>query len=114
MSIDFYGELYVSKELEQKKEFIIKKIKTNSFQPLVYVITLAQGEQNHLEFYSSLLLKQKYYENTPLLVVGLAMGYEDALYLVKNIVEDVYLKTANTDIRSYITIQQKEYEEGRM
>jgi hypothetical protein len=113
MSINFYTDLYISKDLEIKKDSIIKKIKDKSVQPLIYVITLAQGEQNHLEFYSSLLLKQHFYENTPLFIVGLAIGYEGALSLVKHIVEDIYQKTADTDIRSYILNHQKEHEEGR-
>lgn len=114
MQMTFYCDLYVSEELGKKKEKILKKLSANSLQLSVYVITLAQGRQNHLEFYSSLLLKQHIYEKTPLFIVGIANGYDDALYMTEEIVTDIYAKTKDTDIRAYIEGRQKEYEEGRV
>lgn len=113
MQMKFYCNIYVSEELKKKKEKIMQKLKHNKMQPFVYVITLAQGRQNHLEFYSSLLLKQHIYEETPLFVVGIAVGYDDALYMMEEIVKDVYNETRDADIRGYIEKRQKEYEEGR-
>lgn len=110
----FYCDLYVSEYLEKKKEKIIQKLRENKAQPSVYVITLAQGRQNHLEFYSSLLLKQHIYEDTPLFVVGIADGYDDALYLTERIVTEIYNQTKGTDVRGYIEKCQIEYEEGRV
>lgn len=110
----FYCDLYVSEDLEKKKEKVMKKLAGNKAQPSVYVITLAQGRQNHLEFYSSLLLKQHIYEETPLFVVGLVNGYDDAVYMVERIVSDIYAKTGDANIRAYIENRQKEYEEGRV
>lgn len=114
MQMKFYCDLYVSEDLEKKKEKILQKLSANSIQLSVYVITLAQGKQNLLEFYSSLLLKQHFYEDTPLFIVGIAGGYDDALYLTADIVTDIYSKTKDTDIRGYIEGRQKEYEEGRV
>lgn len=114
MKIRFYCDLYMSEELKQKKEQVIQKLRDNSLQPSVYVITLSQGEQNHLEFYSSILYKQHIYENTPVFTVGIAKGYDDALYMIEEIVEDIYQKTNDTNIREYILNRQKEYEEGRV
>ena len=110
----FYCDLYISEELEKIKEKVIKKLQKNSLQPSVYIITLAQGRQNHLEFYSSLLLKQHIYEDTDLFVVGIANGYDDALYMTQEIVTYIYNQTEGTDIRSYIEARQKEYGEGRV
>lgn len=114
MQMTFYCDLYVSEELEKKREKVLSKLTENKAQPTVYVITLAQGRQNHLEFYSSLLLKQHIYEDTPLFVVGIANGYDDALYMVERIASEIYEKTKGTDIRGYIEKRQKEYEEGRV
>lgn len=113
MQMTFYCDLYVSEDLEKKKEKVLAKLSANKAQPSIYVITLAQGRQNHLEFYSSLLWKQHIYEDTPLLVVGIANGYDGAVYLVEQIASDIYEKTESTDIRGYIEKRQKEYEEGR-
>lgn len=114
MQITYYCDIYISEALEKKKKKIMKKLASNSLQPFVYIITLAQGEQNHLEFYSSVLLRQHVYENTPLFVVGIADGYDGAVVLVEHIAEDVYSETGETDIREYILKRQREYEEGRV
>lgn len=114
MQITFYCDLYVSEELETKKENVMQKLEENRLQPSVYVITLSQGEQNNLEFYSSALYKQHIYEDTPVFLVGIAKGYDDALYMTEKIVDDIYKKTRGADIRGYILEHQKEYEEGRV
>lgn len=112
MQMTFYCDLYIAADLEQKKQKIIQKLKINAVQPSIYIITLAQGIQNHLEFYSSLLLKQHYYEDTPLFVVGIARGYDGALCLAEHIIREIYEKTEDTDIRNFIVKRQKQYEEG--
>lgn len=113
MQVKFYCDLYVSEDFEEKKEKIIKKIRSNKAQPHVYVLTLATGKQNHLEFYSSLMLKQKSFNNQQLLIVGIANGYDDALYMTQDIVQEVYQKTKDTNIRGYIESKQKEFEKER-
>lgn len=112
MQIKFYCELYVSEYLVHKRERIIEKLKKNQLQPSLYVITLSQGEQNNLEFYSSMLYRQSICEETPVFVVGLAKGYEDAIKLTGEIAADIYLKTQGGDLRDYIKGRQKEYEES--
>lgn len=114
MQMTFYCDLYVSEDLGKKKEKVMQKLRENKAQPSVYVLTLAQGRRNHLEFYSSLLLKQHIYEDTPLFVVGIADGYDDAMYMVEQIVREIYDRTGDTDVRGYIEKRQIEYEEGRV
>lgn len=113
MRIKCYCDLYVSDSLEKKKNKILKNLMENQLQPSVYVLTLSQGEQNHLEFFSALLLKQHVFDHTELFVVGLANGYDDALYLVEELTQEVLHETGGTDIRGYITARQKEFEKGR-
>lgn len=109
MQIEIYHDLYVSECWLKKKAKIISKLKKNRLQPQVYVITLAQGKQNSLEFFSSILLQQKVFRNSDLLVIGLADGYDGALELVEKIVSDIYSATKNADIRNYIVNQQKKF-----
>ena len=66
--IEFYHNLYVSECWQKKKGKIVKRLKENKLQPQVYVITLSQGEQNQLEFFSSVLLKQSIFEHSKLFV----------------------------------------------
>lgn len=112
MQIKLYCDLYISECLKKKKAKIIKKLKSGSLMPQTYVITLSPGEQNHLEFYSSLLLKQKFYDDTRIFVVGIADGYDECLSVVQKVTEDVYRNTGGADIRHFILERQREYEKA--
>lgn len=113
MRIKCYCDLYVSSSLEEKTNRVLKNLMENKLQPSVFVLTLSQGEQNHLEFFSALLLKQHVFDHAELFVVGIANGYDDAMYLVEEITQDVLDQTGGTNIRGYITARQKEFEKGR-
>ena len=112
MEMTFYCDLFISKDFEKKKEKIISRLRANKLQKSVYIITLAQAEQNNLEFYSSALLKQHIYDEMPLFIVGIANGYGDAVAMTEEIVSTAYEATGNVDIRNYILNRQKEFEEG--
>ena len=112
MQVKIYCDLCVSECWQEKKEKIIRKLRQNRLQPQVYVIALSQGEQNHLEFFSSILLKQRVYRNSGLFVVGITAGYDEALTVTTRIADHVYRETGGTDIRRFILDRQKEYEKA--
>ena len=68
-----------------------------------------EGE-NQLEFYSTLMFRQGSVIDDDIFVVGIAGGYDDALYLVEEIAKEVYEKTGDLDIRSYIREREREEE----
>lgn len=104
----YYKHLYLMKGLEKKKEKIIRKLEENKFQMNIYIITLAQNEENHLEIYDSILLLQPSFPHEDFFVVGIVKGYEDALDLVEEITQEVYNETKGADIRSYILKKEQE------
>lgn len=110
MNIRFYCDLYISEGWEKKQLKLMKKLMQNKLQPSVYVITLAQGRQNHLEFFSSVLLKQHVFKNTDLFVVGIANGYDDAVYIIEQITQQVFDATKTADIRGFLEERQKEFD----
>ena len=110
MQIKFYCDLYVSECWRDKKAKIMKKLKANRLQPMVYVVTLSQGDQNHLEFFSSVLLKQHVFDSASLFVVGITDGYDEALACVEKIAGQAYRDTGGTDIRGYLLKKQEEFE----
>lgn len=112
MQIKCYCDLYVSEGLKRKKNKILKKLMERALQPAIYILTLAQGEQNHLEFYPALLLRQPWYDDAQIFVVGIADSYDAAAYLVEEIVSEVLKETGGTDIRGFLTEQQRRFEEG--
>ena len=96
----FYKKLYISPSLRKKKRQIVWKLKMGKAVPFVYVITLA--EQNDLmNIYQGLILKQPYYLKNPPFVLGIADSHSAALELVQQILMDVYDKTGNYDIRTF-------------
>ena len=104
MQTKFFCDLYVSEGWEKKKLKLIKKLQKNKLQPSVYVITLSQGKQNHLEYYSSLLLKQHIFDNASLFIVGIANGYDGALSLIERIA------TGEVNLRKFLLDRQEEFE----
>lgn len=96
----FYKKLYISPSLQKKKRQIVWRLKMGKAVPFVYVITLA--EQNDLmNIYQGLILKQPYYRKNPPFVLGIADSYSAALELVQQILMDIHDKTGNYDIRSF-------------
>ena len=55
-----------------------------------------------------MLLLQPDYPHEDFFVVGIAKGYEDAVELVEQIVQEVYNETKGADIRSYILKKEQE------
>ena len=104
----YYKHLYLMEGLEKKKDRIIRKLEENKFQVNIHIITLSQNEKNHLEIYNSVQLLQPDYPYEDFFVVGIAKGYEDAVELVEQIVQEVYNETKGADIRSYILKKEQE------
>ena len=111
MRIKCYCDLYVSDGLKRKKNKILKKLMDRTLQPSLYILTLARGEQNLLEFYPALLLQQPWYDDAEVFVVGIAEGYDAAVYLVEEIVRQVLEETGETDIRRFLAERQGRFEE---
>ena len=78
----YYKHLYLTEGLEKKKEKIIRKLEAG---------------------------KQPAFPEQELFVVGITKGYDEAVELVEQIVQEVYDQTGTCDIRSYIL----EKEQGR-
>lgn len=111
MRIKCFCDLYVSEELSGKKEQVLEKLMdTSNFHLPVFVLTLAEGEQNQLEFFSSAFLRQPYYDDKEIFVVGLASDYFTATELVQKIACKVLEETGGTEIRHYILKRQEEFE----
>lgn len=107
----YYHNLYLSEGLTERKKEIIYKLEHDKLQWNKYVIVLAANEENHLEFYNSALLLQWKHRKKELFVVGIADGFEESLFLVEKIVQNIYDETGGADIRAYLLKKQREFEE---
>jgi len=107
----YYHNLYTDDALLFQKRLILDDFKKGKYRFNLYLIVLTKNERNHLEFYDSVLLKQKVFSEEDLFIVGIADGYSGALEVVEKITTEVYKRTSSTDIRKYILNSQKEFEE---
>lgn len=110
----FYRNLYVGESLKARRENVIKKIKAGKVQFSCYLIVLSDNPANQLECYDSILLLQKKWMEEPMLVVGVASCYTEALELIKQITEDTYLRYGDADLRRYILETQQEFQESKV
>lgn len=103
----YYKNLYLGESIKEKKEEILKNLEMDKVMLQIYVITLARGKQNHLEFTKSLLWREDSCRKD-MLIVGLAGGYEEAVSLIEEITREVYHATKGANIRKYICDRQQE------
>lgn len=108
-----YYDLYLSDTLQGKRGELIKKIENKEFMFNKYMIVMTKNEKNHLEFFDSVLLSQNIVNMDELFLIGIAEGRMEAAELVRKITEEVYTSTGETDIRGYLNLKQKDFEERR-
>ena len=104
----YYRELYWGENLEKKKDKIIRRLNTGKLQRDIHVLVLPECGTNQLEIYNSALFLQPDFPNDNFFIVGIVRGYEAALELVEEIVEEVYEKTGGADIRTYLLEREQE------
>lgn len=105
--LNWYKNLYVGDTAKKKEKKIRRKINNGSGMIGVYVITLAANPANHLEIISSNYLLQKTLRKNCPMIVGIAEGYEEALELVREIVQEVWGQTGSAQIRAFLENNQK-------
>lgn len=101
----WYRKLYLGEVARKKKYNIWARIRRRSLVYDAYLITLASNEDNLLDiikadYYYQPHFRKTIYDNN-IYIVGLACGYDEALEVVCNIIEDVYNSTGNTDVRDF-------------
>ncbi len=100
--MEFYRDLYVTESIKPRKEKILLKLKQKKYPPGIFLLTVPSGGDGQLEFFSSALLRQELLKDENLFVVGIAAGYDDAVYLVEEITAEVYWQTGGGDLRAWL------------
>ena len=103
----WYRKLYVSEAIGDKAGRIKWKINHNAGTVSVYVISFASNPDNLLDIIPAWQLMQKGYPKKDLKIIGLAKGYDDAIALVQQIVEETYANTGDVDVWSYLKEERR-------
>ncbi|MCI8561095.1 MAG: hypothetical protein HFH03_08260 [Dorea sp.] len=104
----YYKHLYVAESLKKKQKKIISKLDKGKFQLNICLLVLPDTKDNQLEIIDPNLFLQKNYPRRDFFVVGIAKGFEEALEILEEIVQNVYNETRGADIRSYILNKEQE------
>lgn len=104
----WYKHMWISDSIKKKRWLVCKKIQYGKLQPNIYVLTLALNEDNLIDIYPSYILRQPYYKRQNLMIIGIAKGYDEAINLVKDMIEHIYKETNSTNVRDYIMKEKGE------
>ena len=100
--------LYLTEKTASKKDKIIRKANRGIGMVSIYFITLASNEENLFDIFHAAHLKQPaFYRQNPF-VVGIASGYDEAMDLVQQMVEDIYQETGAFQVREYFGAVKQE------
>lgn len=109
----WYDDLYVSENIEKKKEKIKWKIKHNAGLLQMYVITLPCNSENLLEIISTKELMQRHYPKKNLVIVGMAKGYEEAVTIAATIIVETMNELGNTNVKKYLGEKRRKRRQER-
>ena len=83
--MQFYERLYTGERAEGKRFTILQNLRRKKIQLGVYVITPASGGNSLLDIYHCSESFRPWYEKEDLLIVGIALVYDDACLLAGQI-----------------------------
>ena len=81
---------------------IRKKIENGKFVHGIYLLTLSNNPANVMEIVPAAMLMQRSYVGICPLVIGMAKGKDEALELVRSIIEEVYGATGSFSVSEYL------------
>lgn len=99
----WYDNLYLGESVTERKANKIKwKLNHNAGVWSYYVIAFPSNSQNLLDLIPTKELKQKGYPKKDIHIIGIAKGYDEAVLVVQQIVEECLQKTNSIDLKSYL------------
>lgn len=102
--VRLYGQPYIGQSIKKPNQ-AIKKLRSGKNQLKVYLIVLAEGN-NQLEIFHNIFLSQWYYKENSPLIIGIAGDHEEAVELVCRITEEALEKTGKADLKSYLLAKE--------
>lgn len=108
--IVWYKHLYYKNHAGHHIEEWKKKIEKGKIVFPIFCICLASNPCNLLDIMNVNELLFSYYQKRKVVIIGLAANRTEAMELVAEIVEEVYTKTGDFDIRGFVEDNQNDRE----
>lgn len=98
--------LYTTEKTKKKLPKIMWKMKRRRIQPGIWLITIASNPENLLDIFQSIYYLQPAFLKQNPDIVGIAEDEEAAKELVVQMLQDIYEKNGNFDVRSYFEFRE--------
>ncbi|MCD7836822.1 MAG: hypothetical protein LUG83_09305 [Lachnospiraceae bacterium] len=100
----FASRIYLGESIDSKKMGkIIKKLKKAPLLAHVYLLALATNDEDQLEFFDSRWLLTRSYDGYIPYIVGIASDREEAVMLIRRIVEECLKERGDCSLREYLS-----------
>ncbi|MDE6313548.1 MAG: hypothetical protein K2M46_08015 [Lachnospiraceae bacterium] len=99
--IKWYRKLYMTERARKKRYKIVWRVNHKAGLFNTYLIILPRYGNNQLEIINSSELLQSHYDYVTTFIVGIAIGREEAIGLVEQIVNDVINCKGETGVRNF-------------
>lgn len=104
LKLEYRTNLYLSEGISNSKlDTIKKKMEKNPLKCSYYLVTRSYNPKDQLDIISVRQMIQAYYRKNPPYVVGIAVNYEEALSLVKQIVTECYETRGDCILKEYLS-----------
>lgn len=102
----WYRRLYLGDKAGKAKYKVFGMVRKGRFQMDTFLIMLPSNSENLLDVVPVGVINQPHFKkknfNDELYVVGIAKGRDEALELVRSIIDEVYKNTGGFDIPKYL------------
>ena len=98
----FIEKLYFGEKAADNRKSVLKDIRKGKFLPGVCIVTIASNPNNILDIIEVYTLLQPAIDTDDITVVGIAYGKEEAMELVRQIIDDAYCELGEIDIIKYL------------
>lgn len=97
----WYRKLYTGESARSKRFRIVSRVKHGRYMKDVFLITLASNPKNLLDIYPGYIYLQPYFQEQDQLILGIALGKDEAFAVAQKIIEDVYGSTGAFGVQEY-------------
>ena len=103
LQLTYQPDLYLGRSIKKKKlDKLKKKLENTPLLSGMFLITISKNPSDQLEIFDAKQLAQKYYENNPPHVVGIAGNYDEAVETVEQIVRECLCKRGDCALKEYL------------
>ncbi len=102
---EFYKKLYWGPSVKNR-QLVKWKLSHGSGQLDIYCVTRASMEQDQLDIIHCAFLRQRYYLDNPVMVYGIAKGYNEAVDIVMQISREACIAGMDGKLLDFLNLEE--------